>query len=103
VEVVNHGAEVPAETVDKCLTRICGQIFKLLPLAEEKRDWKKPLETIIVELLGMGGLLGEPKMFSLVCKLEGLKSYEKTGDFITYRRTVFECCSLADEVRLLCR
>jgi len=39
------------------------------------------------------------ELVTLVYKLEGLKKLGKEVDFFTYRRTIFECCSLIDKIK----
>jgi hypothetical protein len=86
------------------LTKICNGIFKLLPLKEEGADWEKPLETIIIELLGMKELLPEISyLFPASCKLQGLYADRENIEFSLYRRTVFECCSLISKAREQCQ
>lgn len=98
-----YNIEVDCEAVKDNLYRLGNQIFKLLPMREEDKDWRKPLETLIIELLGMGNLFSDQKeLLSLVCKLEGLKDC-KDADFFLYRRTIFECCSLISNIREECR
>lgn len=100
--LTSYGIEVDNAIIGSNITRISGQIFRLLPVREEGKDWEKPLETLIVELLGMNSLLEDQKdLFTLVCKLEGLKA-DPQIDFMLYRRTIFECCSLAMKVRDKC-
>lgn len=48
----------------------------------------------------MYNLFQEKKdLFSLICKLEGLIAEGADGDFMQYRRTIFECCSLIDRLK----
>lgn len=101
---VVYNADIDTETVVSNLNRIGNQIFKLLPMREEGKDWIKPLETLILELTGMSILFSDQKIYlSLLCKLEGLKTCVDEKDFMLYRRTVFECCGLVDEVRSQCQ
>lgn len=94
-----YDIEVDNTTVRRNLKRLQSQTFKLLPMQEEGEDCKKPLETIILELLGMQGLFSnlEP-LVTLVCKLQGLKEIDGNENFMLYRRTIFECCGLLDKV-----
>ena len=86
--------------IDKNLVRLQSQIFKLLPMREENQEWGKPLETIILELLGMQGLFSNLEyLIALVCKLQGLIEMNDEADFMLYRRTIFECCGLIDKIR----
>lgn len=95
-----YDIDIDDKTIDKNLTRLQSQIFKLLPMREEKQEWQKPLETIILELLGMQGLFSnlEP-LVTLICKLQGLIELKEEDNFMLYRRTIFECCGLVDKVK----
>lgn len=91
--------EVDVENIKSNLNRIGNQIYKALCLREEEQDWRKPIETLSVELLGMHRLFPEQtQLFSLVCKLQGILADEDM-DFMLYRRTIFECCSLVNKVK----
>lgn len=86
------------------LSRIGNQIFKLLPMREEGKDWVKPLETLVLEVAGMSMVFVDHKtLLSLLCKMEGLKTCVNDDDFMLYRRTIFECCGLVDEVKSQCQ
>jgi len=88
-------------TVEQNITRLINQIYKLLPLREEKSEWQKPLSTALEELYGMDTILVNchEKFFSLLCKLEGLYELTAEEDFSLYRRTIFECLSLLQEIK----
>ena len=61
----------------------------------------KPLETIILELLGMQALFQElDKLITLICKLQGLLELKNEEDFMLFRRTIFECCGLIDKIKI---
>lgn len=92
---MRYGLEISQETIDKNLTRIINQVYKLLPSREEGSDWVKPLETIIIELVGMGSLfIGQQELFfSTICKLRGLFALAAEEDFLLYRKTIFEILS----------
>ena len=96
--ITNYGIEFDNEIVYDNLKRIGGQIFKLLPAHEEGKDWKKPLDTLIIELLGMASLFPDKKnLLALVSKMEGLKNSDP--EFTLYRRTIFECCTLVNKLQ----
>lgn len=99
IMISTYDIEVDNTTIRRNLKRLQSQTFKLLPMQEEGEDCKKPLETIILELLGMQGLFSnlEP-LVTLVCKLQGLKEIDGNENFMLYRRTIFECCGLLDKV-----
>lgn len=69
-------------------------------MREEGLDWAKPLETIIEELCGMSRVLtGQQDLFfRLLNKLEGLFVLTEKDDFFLYRRIIFECMGLIEEI-----
>lgn len=94
-----YDIDVNNDALKRNLKRSQSQIFKLLPMSEEGTDYKKPLETLIVELLGMQKLLNElDPLVSLVCKLRGLMELDLDKDFMLFRRSIFECCTLTDRI-----
>lgn len=102
--VTTYGTDIASEAVEENLSRIGGQIFKLLPMWEEGKDWRKPLQTLTIELVGLSHLVPDlSKLVSLVSKMEGLKECCGENDFMMYRRTIFECCSMVEEVKKQCQ
>lgn len=96
----NNEYSIENATIYTNLDRIVGQIFRLLPMSEEGKDWIKPTETLILELLGMSDMIADqPKLFSLVCKLDGMRLKGEELDFMLFRRTIFECCSMVNELK----
>ncbi len=84
------------------LQNLINQIYKLLPSREQGTDWEKPLQTILEELAGMQRLMNcgySEIFFPLLNKLEGLYSLVKDEDFLCYRRTIFECLGLMNELQ----
>lgn len=99
--VFDDTVQIDSAALISNLNRICGQCFKLLPLREEGADYIKPLETLYIELLGMSELLKpeQKTLIALVCKLAGLRKGGDDIEFPLYRRTIFECCSLIDNLK----
>lgn len=99
--ILRTGAQIDNAAAAKELSRIINQIYKLLPSREENIDWERPLSTIIQELSGMDRLLLDYHdiLFALLSKLEGLFLLLNEDDFLDYRRTIFECLSLANELK----
>ena len=93
---LTSGIEIDVEAVRFNIKRIINQVYKLLPMREEGRDWIKPLETLIEELSGMKRLIyGQDDLFFLIlCKMEGLFSLNRKEDMDIYRRIIFECLNL---------
>lgn len=98
MEVENNKYKIKIDKVDLevyCVV-LKNKIYKLLPLREEDLDWQKYLNSVIVEVSGLYEIFnGQPRLFSLLSKLEGLYRLE---DFMLYRRTVFECLKIVEEM-----
>lgn len=94
-----YNQEMDNECLNVSLTRIVNQIFKLLPTYEEEQDWCKPLETLTIEVSGLAGFFPkEEELFMLACKMKGLLENPDI-EFMPFRRTIFECCSLASRIK----
>lgn len=93
---LTSGITINVKSIDFNLKRIINQVYKLLPMREQDRDWEKPLQTLIEQLSGMKRLIiGQDDLFFLIlCKMEGLFSLNKEEDMATYRRIIFECLGL---------
>lgn len=73
-----------------------NKVYKLLPLKEEGLEWEKYLNTILVEVSGLSELFASKSdLIEILSKLEGLYSIE---EFIIYRRTIFECLNLIEDL-----
>ena len=84
------------EDIDVNVRRLTNQLWKLIPMREHGEDWPKQLDTVILEIVGMNEIFMNPQFLQLLCKLEGLKVQET--NFELYRKTVFECISLLQEL-----
>lgn len=94
-----YNSEVDNSTIAFNLNRLKNQIFHLLPSNEEGENWLKPLDTIILEVAGLSNLFPEDvKIFELLTKLEGLKAQGEEIEFQWFRRIIFECCSLTQNI-----
>lgn len=98
--VLSSGVEISKDAFHHSLKRIINQVYKLLPLRQEGRDWQKPLATLIEEISGMKRLvIGQDDLFFLIlCKMEGLFSLNGREDMMTYRRIIFESLNLLNEL-----
>ena len=92
-------------TIEESLIRLVNLTYKLLPIREENENWEKTLETIIEEFSGMDRVLIDQHdiLFPLLCKLEGLFLLNEKESFPLYRRTIFECLSLINELKKRCQ
>lgn len=98
---IKYNLTVSQEVIYQNFKKLINQIYKLLPMREESKDWEKPLESIIQEILGMRRLIGkEENLFFLVlCKLEGLYDLQDPKDMFLFRRTIFKCLELMEALR----
>ena len=99
--IIKYNLDIASADIQLNLKRIINQIYKLLPTREEGGEWQKPLETVIEELCGMEKLLNDHTavFFTLLCKLEGLFSLTEDTNFGLYRRTIFECLGLLNNIK----
>lgn len=104
--ILKYNVDIEEQTIHNRLQNLINQIYKLLPSREEGADWEKPLQTILEELAGMQRLMNcgySEIFFPLLNKLEGLYSLVEDDDFLCYRRTIFECLGLMNDLqRLIC-
>jgi len=91
-----YGFEFSIEDIRKNVQRLTNQMWKLIPMREHEEDWGKQLDTVILEIAGMNEIFIDPAFLQLLNKLEGIKVQETTFEF--YRKTVFECISLIQEL-----
>ena len=98
--ILQNGLEIADSAIQKYFIRLTNQIYKLLPSREEGVDWRKPLSTLIEEILGMKDIFinHQDRLLSLLCKLQGLYSLQEESDFPLYRKTIFECLGIINEV-----
>jgi len=79
------------------IDRLTNQLWKLIPMRENNENWQEQLDTVIIEIAGLGEIFCKnDKFLVLLSKLEGLKKIDVT--FPIYRKTVFESISLLREV-----
>lgn len=95
------GILVQQDTIENAFRRIINQVYKLLPLREEGKDWEKPLRTVIEQLAGMNRLIGNQDQlyFLILCKMEGLFSLSNDSDMQEYRRIILELLNLLNMLK----
>ena len=92
-----YDIKFPEETISKNITRLTNQMWKLIPMRENEENWEKQLETVIVEVVGLNEIFVMcPTFLQSLSKLEGLRV--KETNFELYRKTVFECINLIQEL-----
>lgn len=92
--ILKYDIEISQEAFEKNITRLTNQLWKLIPMRENKEDWQKQLNTVIIEIAGINELIfNKSDGIQLLTKLEGMLQIESMS-FDLYRKTVFECISL---------
>ena len=92
---------IPDSILVSDVKRLTNQLWKLIPMRENEENWIGQLDSLHIEISGLGSLakINEDENFLiLLSKLEGLRV--KDSSFSVYRKTVFECISLLKELRL---
>lgn len=92
------GIGFPDETKEQYTRRVINQLWKLIPMRENKEDWISHLNTLIEEMSGLVEIYkSKPEGLALLSKLEGLTA-SVCDDFMLYRKTVFRCIDLIAQV-----
>lgn len=94
--ITKYGFDFKAKEIEVNVRRLTNQLWKLIPMREHEENWPKQLDTVIIEIAGLNEILIGPQLMQLLSKLEGLKEVET--DFELYRKTIFECISLLQEL-----
>ena len=84
------------EDIDANVKRLTNQLWKLIPMREHEEDWQKQLDTVVLEIVGLNEIFIGPLFLQMLSKLEGLRVTET--NFELYRKTVFECISILQEL-----
>ncbi len=88
---------IPEDNINSNINRLTNQLWKLIPMRENGENWLEQLESVIIEISGLGEIFNSnEKYLVLLSKLEGLKMEDVS--FAIYRKTVFESISLLREI-----
>lgn len=92
--LTNYDIYISDQYLRNNVKRLTNQLWKLIPMREHEENWQKQLETVTIEIAGLGQIVfdNNPSSLQLLSKLEGLKIVDTS--FETYRRTVFEAINL---------
>lgn len=99
--ILKYNMYISERTFNNHIKRIVNQVYKLLPLREEGKNWIKPLETLTEELAGLQRLMDDQdqSFIMLMSKMEGLLTLTQADQFDIYRRTIFECLGLLNDLK----
>lgn len=96
--ITKYHIDIPNEVMEKNIIRLTNQLWKLIPMWENGEKWIKQLDTVIIEIAGLNEIfIQDPRFLQLLSKLEGLSALDNI-EFSIYRKTVFECISLLQEI-----
>lgn len=91
-----YSIDFPQKVFIKNIQRLSNQIWKCIPMRENEEDWLKQLNTVSIEIAGLAEIFMSPQFLQLLSKIEGLQKEEI--NFELYRKTIFECLSLLQEL-----
>ena len=55
-----YNFEFKLEDIKKDVRRLTNQLWKLIPMREHDEDWKKQLDTVILEIAGLNEIFEGP-------------------------------------------
>ena len=85
------------EEIKNEILRLTNQLWKLIPMWENNENWNKQLETVLVDIAGKDEVfLHNSHFLQLLSKLEGIRVEDV--EFNIFRKTVFECINIINEV-----
>ena len=90
--MTKYNFDIDNNLINTNINRLTNYIWKLIPMRENEEDWLSQLNTVIIELTGLGQIFNDSQYLILLSKLEGLKNIEI--EFPIYRKTVFEAITL---------
>lgn len=95
--ITKYGFAFPEKELNKEIIRLTNQLWKLIPMRENNEDWTRQLDTVIIDIAGKNEIfIYDSQFLQLLSKLEGLRVVDV--DFSIYRKTVFECINLVNEL-----
>lgn len=83
-----YGIDFNIQDVNTNIQRLTNQVWKLIPMRENNEDWKRQLDNVLIEIVGLNEIFEGPGFLQVLSKLEGIRVQET--DFELYRKTVFE-------------
>ena len=61
--MTRYDFDFPIEMIEKNVMRLTNQIWKLIPMKEHNENWKKQLDTVIIEIAGLNEIFIECPQF----------------------------------------
>ena len=81
------------------IKRLINQVWKLIPMKENNENWKKQINQVLVEIIGLQELFeNRIDLLVILTKLEGVKECGDEVAFIEFRSLVFSIIALLSKV-----
>ena len=61
--ITKYNFNIPIDTFEKNNTRLVNQLWKLIPMRENAENWQRQLNTVILEVAGLGEILSSLPQF----------------------------------------
>ena len=58
--ITKYGFSVSEEDIRIIVKRLTNQLWKLIPMREHEEDWKKQLNTVLIEIAGLNEIFIDP-------------------------------------------
>ena len=58
--ITKYGFSVSEEDIRVVVKRLTNQLWKLIPMREHEEDWKKQLNTVLIEIAGLNEIFIDP-------------------------------------------
>lgn len=94
--MTKYDFEFPKEVIYSNIMRLTNQLWKLIPMYENQEDWRKQLNTVLIEIRGLNEIfMNNPLFLQLLSKLEGILVVKNSDmDFVIYRKAIFESINI---------
>jgi hypothetical protein len=92
-----YGIDFNIQDVNINIQRLTNQVWKLIPMRENNEDWKRQLDNVLIEIVGLNEIFEGPSFLQALSKLEGIRVQET--DFELYRKTVFETITYLQKLK----
>lgn len=97
--MTKYGFSFSYDVIESTVRRLTNQLWKLIPMRENNEDWKRQLNTVIIEIAGLNEVFIQNSLFlQLLSKLEGLLIMDEI-EFSLYRKTVFDAINILQEFK----
>lgn len=85
--------------IEKEVKRLTNQLWKLIPMKENNEAWERQLNTVLLEIVGINEFFNQKEcLLQLISKLEGILQLPEV-EFTIYRKTIFECITLLQDLK----